>query len=178
MVQRRTLVHTRSKVPAPLSATAANCAAQNARRGKSNLLPIRRCSCASWAWHRCPPPVYEQERLRCNPVWRRSSRPRPPRGFGSEKYDETAAAMIGTVKYGAGLPFNRPRTVAGRHGAFRCPQPRSGKSSSARPTVSKPVHGERGQPGRTRGPSCTNDDTPAKILELMAEVDDEKLDEE
>jgi hypothetical protein len=30
-----------------------------------------------------------------------------PEGVGPEKYDETAAAMIAQLKYGAGTPFYR-----------------------------------------------------------------------
>ena len=50
--------------------------------------------------------LYERERLRCNlcgEVFTAAA----PEGVGEEKYDETAAAMIGLLKYGSGLPFNR-----------------------------------------------------------------------
>ncbi len=50
--------------------------------------------------------VYELERLRCNlcgEVFTAAS----PDGVGEAKYDETAVAMIGLLKYGAGLPFYR-----------------------------------------------------------------------
>jgi hypothetical protein len=50
--------------------------------------------------------VYEQEKLRCNlcgEVFTAAA----PEGVGEEKYDETAGSMVGLLKYGAGLPFNR-----------------------------------------------------------------------
>ena len=50
--------------------------------------------------------VYELERLRCNLCGEVFTARAPPEA-GKAKYDETAAAMIGLLKYGAGLPFNR-----------------------------------------------------------------------
>jgi len=50
--------------------------------------------------------VYELERLRCNAcggVFTAEA----PAGVGGPKYDETAAAMIALLKYGAGVPFYR-----------------------------------------------------------------------
>jgi len=50
--------------------------------------------------------VYELERLRCNlcgEVFTAAS----PEGVGDKKYDETATSMIGMLKYGCGMPFNR-----------------------------------------------------------------------
>ena len=50
--------------------------------------------------------VYELERLRCNlcgEVFEAAA----PAGVGQEKYDETAAAMIGLLKYGSGVPWDR-----------------------------------------------------------------------
>jgi hypothetical protein len=50
--------------------------------------------------------VFECEELRCNLCGETFTAP-APEGVGEEKYDETATGMIGLVKYGAGLPFNR-----------------------------------------------------------------------
>src|SRR5438552_3181407 len=50
--------------------------------------------------------VYELERLRCNlcgDVFEAEA----PEGVGEKKYDESAAAMIGLLKYGSGVPFYR-----------------------------------------------------------------------
>jgi transposase len=50
--------------------------------------------------------VWECERLRCNLCGEVSTAP-APEGVGEEKYDETAVAMTGLLKYGTGLPFHR-----------------------------------------------------------------------
>jgi len=50
--------------------------------------------------------LYERQQLRCNlcgEVFVADA----PEGVGHEKYDETAASMVGLLKYGAGMPFNR-----------------------------------------------------------------------
>jgi len=50
--------------------------------------------------------VYELERLRCNlcgEVFEAAA----PAEVGEEKYDATAAAMIGLLKYGSGVPWDR-----------------------------------------------------------------------
>ena len=43
--------------------------------------------------------------MRCNLCGEVFTAPAPD--VGDEKYDATAASMIGLLKYGAGLPFNR-----------------------------------------------------------------------
>ena len=50
--------------------------------------------------------VYKLERLRCN-LCLRIYTATAPEGVGEKKYDESSAAMIGLLKYGSGLPFNR-----------------------------------------------------------------------
>ena len=50
--------------------------------------------------------VYEKDRLRCG-LCGEVFTARSPEGVGDQKYDETAASMIGLLKYGCGLPFNR-----------------------------------------------------------------------
>jgi len=50
--------------------------------------------------------VYELEKLRCSLCGEVFSADPPP-GVGPEKYDAESAAMIGLLKYGAGLPFHR-----------------------------------------------------------------------
>jgi transposase len=118
--------------------------------------------------------VYEQERLRCNLCGEVFTAP-APEGVGSEKYDETAAAMIGTVKYGAGLPFNRLERLQAGMGV---PLPAATQWEIVERAANRlePVHGELVNQA-AQGSVLHNDDTPAKILELMAEADDEKLGE-
>jgi transposase len=50
--------------------------------------------------------VYELERLRCN-LCGQIFEAKAPEGVGKKKYDESAAAMIGLLKYGSGIPFYR-----------------------------------------------------------------------
>jgi transposase len=50
--------------------------------------------------------VYACDRLRCNLCGEVFTAP-APEGVGNDKYDATAASMVGLLKYGAGLPFNR-----------------------------------------------------------------------
>jgi hypothetical protein len=50
--------------------------------------------------------VYELEKLRCSLCGEVFSA-EAPEGVGQEKYDAESAAMIGLLKYGAGLPFHR-----------------------------------------------------------------------
>jgi ribosomal protein S27AE len=50
--------------------------------------------------------VYSLERLRCGACGQVFTA-QEPEGVGPDKYDETAAAMIAQLKYGAGTPFNR-----------------------------------------------------------------------
>ncbi len=49
---------------------------------------------------------WELERLRCN-LCGEVFTAKAPAGVGEKKYDESAASMIGLLKYGSGMPFNR-----------------------------------------------------------------------
>jgi transposase len=50
--------------------------------------------------------VYECEQLRCNACLELFTAP-APEGIGEKKYDETATATIGLLRYDAGLPHNQ-----------------------------------------------------------------------
>jgi hypothetical protein len=50
--------------------------------------------------------IYEADRLRCN-LCGKVFQAEAPDGAGKEKYDESVSSMIGVLKYGCGLPFNR-----------------------------------------------------------------------
>jgi transposase len=50
--------------------------------------------------------IYELEKLRCN-LCGEVFTAKPPDNVGTEKYDETAGAMIAMLKYGSGTPFYR-----------------------------------------------------------------------
>ena len=50
--------------------------------------------------------IYRLRKLRCHLCGKRFTASEPKEAAG-KKYDETAATMIGLLRYGAGLPFNR-----------------------------------------------------------------------
>lgn len=56
--------------------------------------------------------IYRLQRLRCH-LCNRTFVADPPEGVGPEKYDASAASMIGLLKYGSGLPFNRLERLQG-----------------------------------------------------------------
>jgi len=59
--------------------------------------------------------VYSLERLRCGACGQVFTA-QEPEGVGPDKYDETAAAMIAQLKYGAGTPFYRLGATGGADG--------------------------------------------------------------
>lgn len=108
--------------------------------------------------------ILERERLRCNPCGEVFTA-KLPEGVGAEKYDASAAAMIGLLKYGSGLPFNR---LEGLERSFGIPLPASTQwdiVSSAAPVLGL-VHEELIRQA-AQGEVVYNDDTTAKILDRM-----------
>ena len=75
--------------------------------------------------------VYELERLRCN-LCGEIFEAAAPASVGEKKYDETAAAMIGLLKYGSGVPFYRLEGLEASLG-FRCRPRPSGRSPRKQP---------------------------------------------
>jgi len=110
--------------------------------------------------------VYELERLRCNlcgQVFTSS----PAAGVGEAKYDETAAAMVGLLKYGVGLPFNRIEKL---QKAMGIPLPAATAWQLVRraaglmlPAYHRLIEEAAG------GQVLHNDDTTMKVLELCGE---------
>jgi transposase len=114
--------------------------------------------------------VYECEQLRCNlcgEVFKADA----PAGVGNEKYDETAASMIGMLKYGAGLPFHRIEKLQGNMGI---PMPRTTQWELVERAsgLLDPVH-QAMIDQAAQGELLHNDDTTAKILEYFAGVEPE-----
>ena len=114
--------------------------------------------------------VYEKERLRCNAcleVFTAQS----PEGVGEEKYDETAASMIGLLKYGCGLPFHR---LARLEGTLGIPLPAATQWEVVHRAAGllEPAYGELVRQG-AQGEVVHNDDTAMKILELGGETREE-----
>ena len=110
--------------------------------------------------------VYECDRLRCNLCGEVYTAEAPAR-VGTEKYDATAVSMVGLLKYGAGLPFNRIEKL---QEALRIPLPASTQwdlVKAAAETLA-PVHEELiGQ--AAQGAVLHNDDTAMKVLQLSRE---------
>jgi hypothetical protein len=113
-----------------------------------------------------PATVYELEKLRCH-LCGKVFTADAPEGIGEEKYDETAVSMIGCLKYGAGFPFHRLEKLEKNLGI---PLPASTQWDLVKAAA------ERFQPvyqaiivEAAQGEVLHNDDTPMKILELMAE---------
>jgi transposase len=107
--------------------------------------------------------VYELERLRCNLCGEVFTAQAPPE-VGKAKYDETAAAMIGLLKYGCGLPFNRLEKLEKGLGV---PLPAATQWEVVRKAAShlEPAYGELIRQA-AQGEVVHNDDTVMRILGL------------
>jgi len=123
--------------------------------------------------------VYELEHLRCNlcgDVYEAEA----PEGVGEKKYDESAAAMIGLLRYGTGVPFNR---LAGLEENLGMPLPPATQWDIVKETAPliRPAYEELIRQA-AQGGVFYNDDTAMKILALArasaraAEVDEEASD--
>jgi transposase len=107
--------------------------------------------------------VYELESLRCN-LCGEVFEAEAPEGVGEKKYDESAAAMIGLLKYGSGVPFYR---LAGLEASVGIPLPASTQWEIVAETaeVIRPAFEElirQAAPGEV----FYNDDTSMKIVAL------------
>ncbi len=110
--------------------------------------------------------VYRMQRLRCHLCGKVFTAPAPP-GIGERKYDHTVASMIGLLKYGSGLPFNRLQRLQGN-----CELPLAASTqweiASAAALLIVAAHEELIRQA-AQGDVVYNDDTTVKILELMGE---------
>jgi transposase len=104
---------------------------------------------------------YHCERLRCN-LCGEVFTAEAPAGVGSQKYDESAAAMVALLKYGLGLPFNRIEKLQ-RHLGIPMPAATQWELVEAAATQIAPVHTELIRQA-AQGELLHNDDTTAKIL--------------
>ena len=110
--------------------------------------------------------VYECDRLRCNlcgEVFTAST----PEGVGEKKYDETATGMVGLLKYGTGLPFNRIEKLQQGLG-IPLPATTQWELVSEGAASLKHVHEELIRQA-AQGEVLFNDDTTMKVLELTGE---------
>ncbi len=109
--------------------------------------------------------VYERDRLRCNLCGEIHTAPAPA-AVGDAKYDETVPAMIGMLKYGAGLPFHRIERLQAGMGVPLPAATQWDLVKAAAMTLS-PVHEELIRQA-AQGRVLHNDDTTMKILKLTA----------
>ncbi len=109
---------------------------------------------------------WELERLRCN-LCGEVFTAEAPAGVGEKKYDESAASMIGLLKYGSGMPFNR---LARLEESFGIPLPVSTQWDivAERTEGFVPAWEEMIRQG-AQGEIFHNDDTSMKILDFLKE---------
>ena len=114
--------------------------------------------------------IYEMEKLRCN-LCGEVFTAKPPNNLGSEKYDETAGAIIATLKYGSGVPFYRIEKLQESLGV---PMPTSTQWDIVENAANGGPHPAYRELIRqaAQGNVIHNDDTPMKILELLKEVNE------
>jgi hypothetical protein len=108
--------------------------------------------------------IYELQKLRCH-LCGKVYTAEPPAGVGSEKYDATVVSMVGLLKYGTGVPFNRLDTL---QESLEVPLPASTQWEIVCSAIEQftPVLHELIQQAAC-GEVVYNDDTTVKILELM-----------
>jgi len=111
--------------------------------------------------------VYKLERLRCN-LCGEVFGAKAPEGVGCKKYDETSASMIGLLKYGSGLPFNR---LQGLEGNLGIPLPASTQWGVVKEAAREDLAAAYAELIRqaAQGNILYNDDTSMKILALLSE---------
>jgi transposase len=107
--------------------------------------------------------VYACDRLRCNLCGEVFTAPAPA-GVGTEKYDATATSMVGLVKYGAGLPFNRIEKLQDGMG-IPLPAATQWDLVQAAAKTLAPAHEELLNQA-AQATVLYNDDTTMKVLQL------------
>src|SRR4051812_28738987 len=110
--------------------------------------------------------VYQLQKLRCH-LCGQVFTAAAPEEAGERKYDAPAGSMVGLLKYGSGLPFNR---LDGLQGDLGVPLPASTQwdivqavAASLAPAFDELIR------QAAQGEVLHNDDTTVKILELMGE---------
>jgi transposase len=110
--------------------------------------------------------IYQLQKLRCH-LCGQVFTAAAPQVAGDQKYDATAGSMIGLLKYGSGLPFNR---LDGLQGNLEVPLPASTQWDIVHVVAANlaPAFAELIRQA-AQGEVLHNDDTTVKILELMGE---------
>jgi transposase len=115
--------------------------------------------------------VYSLERLRCGACGQVFTA-QEPEGVGPEKYDETAAAMIAQLKYGAGTPFNRLEQLEAQLG-IPLPAATQWEIVEEAAQVIKPARDELIRQS-AQGTVVHNDDTSMRVLMLKRDPSEER----
>jgi transposase len=110
--------------------------------------------------------IYQLQKLRCHLCGEVFTAAAPAEA-GDRKYDATAGSMIGLLKYGSGLPFNRLEGLQG-HLAMPLPASTQWDIVQAVATNLTPAFEELVRQA-AQGDVLHNDDTTVKILALMGE---------
>jgi hypothetical protein len=106
--------------------------------------------------------VYELERRRCNLCGEVFTAPAPA-GVGEERYDPSVAALLGLLRYGAGLPMNRIERLQLGMG-IPLPVSTQWEILLKAAGLLAPVHAELTRQS-AQGQVLFNDDTVMRILE-------------
>jgi transposase len=116
--------------------------------------------------------IYHLQKLRCHLCGQVFTAPAPAE-VDNGKYDATAGSMIGLLKYGSGLPFNR---LEGLQGYLEIPVPASTQWDIVQAVATNlaPAFEELIRQA-AQGEVLHNDDTTVKILELMGRCRQEAL---
>jgi transposase len=116
--------------------------------------------------------IYQLQKLRCH-LCGQVFTAAAPSAAGEQKYDATAGSMIGLLKYGSGLPFNR---LEGLQGHLEIPLPASTQWDIVHAVAGDLVPAfEELIRQAAQGDVLHNDDTTVKILELMGQSRQEAL---
>src|SRR5262245_53712251 len=108
--------------------------------------------------------IYHLQKLRCHLCGQVFTAPAPA-AADNGKYDATAGSMIGLLKYGSGLPFNR---LEGLQGYLEIPLPASTQWDIVQAVATNlaPAYEELIRQA-AQGEVLHNDDTTGKLLGLM-----------
>lgn len=111
--------------------------------------------------------IFQLERLRCRLCDAVFTAPMPAGQSTTPKYDHSCAAMLAVLRYGAGMPFYR---IEGLQASLNVPLPDSTQWDivSQALTAPKAVFTELIKQA-AQAPLLHTDDTPTKILSLMAQ---------
>lgn len=113
--------------------------------------------------------VYDLEKLRCNICGKVFTADLPVEA-GSQKYDETAAAMLANLRYGSGLPLNRITKLQTGMGIPLAPSTQWDVIEKMADKI-HPVFPELIRQA-AQGDVIHNDDTTMKVQDLIAENQD------